>query len=149
MGLWAKLWRSNKMENCIFCKIIKGEIPSYKIYENEHTYAFLDISNDCLGHTLVIPKNHTADIFETDEKTLNEVIKTTKLLSLHYKELGFQGVNIQNNSGEVAGQSVFHLHFHILPRGIKKDLLQKNNLDTKKPDLKRVSEFLQKKVDTQ
>ena len=128
------------MTDCIFCKIIKGEIPSYKIYEDEHTYAFLDISNDCLGHTLVIPKNHTANIFETNEDDLTNVIKTCKTLSKHYTSLGFEGVNIQNNNGKSAGQSVFHLHFHILPRGISNDALEKLNLNRSNLDLKSISD---------
>ena len=102
--------------DCIFCKIIKGEIPSYKIYENECVYAFLDIAKDCYGHTLVIPKNHSENLFDTEEKDLCEVIKATKLIANHYKNLGFDAVNIINASGKAAEQSVFHLHFHIIPR---------------------------------
>ena len=103
-------------KDCIFCKIIKGEIPSYKIYENEYVYAFLDIAKDCYGHTLVIPKNHNENLFDTEEKDLCEVIKATKLIANHYKNLGFDAVNIINASGKAAEQSVFHLHFHIIPR---------------------------------
>ena len=103
-------------ENCIFCKIIKGEIPSYKIYENEYVYAFLDIAQDCYGHTLVVPKHHFENLFDCDEKYLFEVIKATKYIANHYKKLGFDAVNIINASGKEAEQSVFHLHFHIIPR---------------------------------
>lgn len=104
-------------KDCIFCKIIKGECPSYKIYENENTYAFLDISKDCFGHTLVIPKKHCTNILDCDENTLSEVIKTVRLVSKHYVDnCGFKGINVINASGEEAQQSVFHLHFHILPR---------------------------------
>lgn|SRR5574344_502417 len=106
------------MENkdCIFCKIINGECPSYKIFENEYVYAFLDISKDCYGHTLVVPKKHFENIFDCDEKYLTETIKAVKLISQHYKDMGFKAVNIINASGKEAQQSVFHLHFHILPR---------------------------------
>ena len=104
------------MNDCIFCKIINGEIPSYKIYENEHTLAFLDISQDCFGHTLVIPKKHYENIFDTNETILSEVIKTVKLISNHFKNLGFDGVNILNNNDKSAEQSIMHLHFHIIPR---------------------------------
>lgn len=106
------------MENkdCIFCKIIKGEIPGYKIFENEYVYAFLDIAKDCYGHTLIVPKQHYENIFDCDETYLCEVIKATKLIANHYKSLGFDAVNIINASGKEAEQSVFHLHFHILPR---------------------------------
>ncbi len=103
--------------DCLFCKIIKGEIPCYKIYEDENTFAFLDIADDFLGHTLVVPKAHTPNIFEAKEETINAVMKTIKKLSKHYVEdCGFDGVNVFNNNGECAEQSVHHLHFHIIPR---------------------------------
>lgn len=105
------------MDNCIFCKIAKGEAPSYKIYEDEYTIAFLDISKDCYGHTLVIPKKHCKNVLDCDEETLTRVIKTTKKIANHYVEnCNFNGVNIINASGEEAQQTVNHLHFHILPR---------------------------------
>ena len=109
-------------EDCIFCKIVKGEIPSYKVFENEYIYAFLDIAKDCYGHTLVVPKQHYENIFDCDEKYLCEVLKATKLIANHYKNLGFDAVNIINASGKEAEQSVFHLHFHILPRKSKDGL---------------------------
>ncbi len=105
------------MCECIFCKIIKGELPSYKIYEDEHTFAFLDISNDANGHILVIPKLHCENVLDCDDEILASVIKTIKKISKHLVDnCGFQGVNILNASGKAAEQSVFHLHFHILPR---------------------------------
>lgn len=110
------------MDNCIFCKIVKGEAPSYKIYEDEYTYAFLDISKDCYGHTLVIPKKHCQDVLTCDDETLNHVINTVKKVANHYvNNCGFKGVNIINASGEEAQQTVFHLHFHILPRTSKEE----------------------------
>lgn len=104
------------MDNCIFCKIIKGEIPSYKIYEDEKVYAFLDISDDITGHTLVIPKNHSRNIFFADKEDLEAVICAIQKISKHYKDLGYDGVNILNANEPCAEQTVFHLHFHILPR---------------------------------
>ncbi len=104
------------MENCVFCKIIKGEINSYKIYENEYVLAFLDATEDVDGHTLVVPKKHYQNIYDCPPDLLSEVIKVTKKISEHYKTLGYDGVNLINNNGLVAGQSVFHLHFHIIPR---------------------------------
>lgn len=104
-------------DNCIFCKILNKEIPSYKIYEDEFTYAFLDISKDVFGHTLVIPKKHVTNILDADATTLENVIKTVKKVSKHYTQnCGFEGVNIMNANHESAGQTVFHLHFHIIPR---------------------------------
>lgn len=106
--------------NCIFCKIIKGEIPSYKIYEDEYTYAFLDIAKDVDGHTLVIPKKHVVNILDCDEKTLSHLSNTVKKICNHYVDnCGFDGCNILNASGESAQQTVMHFHIHIIPR--KKD----------------------------
>lgn len=105
------------MDDCIFCKIIKGDIPSYKIYEDEKTYAFLDIACDCVGHTLVIPKKHCTNVLDCDEEYLAAVMNTVKKIARHYVEdCGFDGVNVINASGKAAQQSVFHLHFHIIPR---------------------------------
>ncbi|MCQ2748501.1 MAG: HIT family protein [Clostridia bacterium] len=105
------------MEDCIFCKIIKGDIPSFKIYEDEYTYAFLDIAKDVDGHTLVVPKKHVVNVLDSDEETLHHVLDTVKKISNHYTDdLGYDGVDIMNASGEAAQQSVFHMHFHIIPR---------------------------------
>lgn len=105
------------MNDCIFCKIVKGEMPSYKIYEDDFVYAFLDISNDANGHTLVIPKKHYENILDCEEETLKHVISAVQKISKHYvDDCGASGVNILNASGKDAEQSVFHLHFHILPR---------------------------------
>ena len=102
---------------CIFCKIIKGEIPSYKIYEDENTYAFLDIADDAIGHTLVIPKKHYENVLDIPAEELQKVIASVQKISKHYTEnCGYTGVNIMNASGIDAQQSVFHLHFHIFPR---------------------------------
>ena len=107
----------SKMNDCIFCKIVKGEIPSYKIYEDKWTYAFLDISNDANGHILVIPKKHCENILDCDEETLSRVTSSIKKISKHLVDnCGFTGVNVLNASGKDAQQSVFHLHFHLLPR---------------------------------
>ncbi len=105
------------MKDCIFCKIINGDVPSAKIFEDEHTLAFLDISKEGYGHTLVVPKVHAKNVLDIDEQNLCRVINTVKLVSNHYVfNCGFSGVNIMNASGEDAQQSVMHLHFHIVPR---------------------------------
>ena len=105
------------MNDCIFCKIIKGEIPSYKIYEDDKVYAFLDIACDAVGHTLVIPKKHCTNVLDCDKEYLDAVIEAVQIISNHYvTNCGFDGVNILNASGAAAEQSVFHLHFHIVPR---------------------------------
>ena len=102
---------------CVFCKIINGEIPSYKIYETDTVMAFLDISQNTKGHTLVIPKKHIESIFDLDEQTgrdlFEAVVKTTNILK---NKLGFKDVNLLNNNGSLAGQVVNHYHIHIIPR---------------------------------
>lgn len=110
------------MGDCVFCKIIKGEIPCYKIYEDEYTLAFLDVAKDCYGHTLVIPKAHYTNVLDCEEDVLAKVMSTVKKVANHYvSNCGFKGVNILNANGEEAQQTVFHLHFHILPRTDKKE----------------------------
>ena len=105
------------MENCVFCKIVKGDIPSYKVYEDNYTYAFMDIANDVDGHILVIPKNHVVNVLDSDNETLHHVLDTVKLISNKLVEnCGYDGVNVLNASGEAANQTVFHLHFHIIPK---------------------------------
>ena len=98
-------------KECVFCKIIKGEIPSYKIYEDEDTLAFLDISADVLGHTLVILKEHTKNFVETPMDKLILLTSTAQKIAKHYiEEVGFDGVQIVVNNGESAGQTIMHLH---------------------------------------
>ncbi len=105
------------MNDCIFCKIIKGDIPSYKIYEDEFTYAFLDIACDTVGHTLVIPKKHCTNVLDCDAESLSHVMATVQKIAKHYVDnCGFSGVNVLNASGKSAEQTVFHLHFHVIPR---------------------------------
>ncbi len=107
------------MDDCIFCKIIKGEIPSYKIYEDDKVYAFLDIKRDTVGHTLVIPKKHFVNVLDCDDEYLSAVALAVKKISRHFVEnCGFSGVNLINASGESAQQTVFHLHVHIIPRKV-------------------------------
>ena len=106
-------------DDCIFCKIIKGEIPSFKIYEDDYTYAFLDIAKDMDGHTLVIPKNHCRSMLECSAEDLGHVMETVQKISRHYiEDCGYDGVNLFNCTNECAHQSVFHFHMHILPRKI-------------------------------
>jgi histidine triad (HIT) family protein len=105
------------VDNCIFCKIIKGEIPSIKIHEDDRTYAFMDINPGTRGHSLVIPKTHAADIHDISEEDLVAVTKTVQKVAKAAKQaLGCEGVNLVQSSGAAAFQSVFHLHFHVIPR---------------------------------
>jgi histidine triad (HIT) family protein len=103
--------------NCVFCKIVAGDIPSYKIYENDYTLAFLDINPVSLGHTLVISKKHYSNLEETPEEELCEMIKTVKKVGLALKDgLGAEGYNILKNNDPIAGQIISHNHFHVVPR---------------------------------
>ena len=102
---------------CIFCKIINGEIPAFKIYEDEYVLCFLDISQASEGHTLIVPKKHFENLFDVDQETLNHMAQAVKIVTNLLKEkLGVTDVNLLNNSGTNAGQTVMHLHFHIIPR---------------------------------
>lgn len=102
---------------CIFCQIVGGEIPSYKVYEDDKILAFLDIQPVAPGHTLVIPKKHYADLGEISEEDLKNLILSVKKLSTEIKaKLGAGGYNVTNNNGLAGGQTVPHIHFHIIPR---------------------------------
>lgn len=110
-------------QNCIFCKIIKGEMPCYKIYEDKNCLAFLDISKDYYAHTLVIPKKHFKNVLDIPVQELSNIMQVVQKISTHLcKNCKFDGVTILNSSGQSAEQSVFHLHFHIIPR-LKNDNL--------------------------
>lgn len=104
------------MENCIFCKIIKGEIPCYKIYEDDLVMAFLDINPMTRGHTLIIPKEHKENIFELDNNLLGRIISVAKKIAEKMKINGAEGVNLYHASGSSAEQTIFHFHLHVIPR---------------------------------
>lgn len=105
------------MEDCIFCKIVKGEEKSNKVYETDKILAILDVNPISKGHLLVIPKEHYKDIFDISETILKEIIISIKKISEMVKEnLGARGVNILHASREEAQQSVFHFHIHLVPR---------------------------------
>ncbi|MBX4188144.1 MAG: HIT family protein [Candidatus Doudnabacteria bacterium] len=105
------------MDNCIFCKIINKEIPSSLIYEDDQALAFLSIRPISKGHTLVIPKVHSKDLLSTDEKDLvSTIVVVKKIAQAIVKATGAAGFNLGVNNGAHAGQEIFHLHFHIIPR---------------------------------
>lgn len=108
------------MDDCVFCKIIRGEIPSRKIYEDKHTLSFMDVAMDVDGHILAVPKVHVKNILDCDPDTLAHLMNTVKRISNQLVDnCGYDGVNLLNASDESAGQSVPHFHIHIIPR--KKD----------------------------
>ena len=105
------------MSETIFGKILTGEIPSFKVYEDDYVYAFLDISQVTKGHTLLIPKKASANIFETDEETMKHIgAALPKVANAIKRAFNPDGLNIIQNNGEYADQSVFHIHFHLIPR---------------------------------
>ncbi len=108
------------MSDCIFCKIAAGEIPSNTVYENENLRIILDIAPANPGHCLVLPKTHAENIFEIDEELLKEAFSAAKKTASALKSAALaDGVNILQNNGETAGQTVNHFHIHVIPR--KKD----------------------------
>lgn len=105
------------MDNCIFCKIIKKEIPGVTVYEDESFLGIMDISPANKGHVILLAKNHVADVFELDEQTASRaMIVVTKVAKALKEELNCDGINVLQNNGTVAGQTVFHYHIHIIPR---------------------------------
>ncbi|MEK7531320.1 MAG: HIT family protein [Patescibacteria group bacterium] len=103
--------------SCLFCKIIAQEVPSTKIYENESVYAFLDINPINLGHTLVVPKNHSENIHDISEEDATALMQAgKKIASALKKGLHADGVNLIMNNEKASGQIVFHAHLHIIPR---------------------------------
>ena len=105
------------MDNCIFCSIIKGDIPSFKIYEDNDFLAFLDIAPGTKGHTLIIPKEHAATLEELSDDKASKILILAKKIVKAMKEVhGFTNYNIIQNNGKIAGQTVDHYHMHIIPR---------------------------------
>ncbi|MFC6322188.1 HIT family protein [Companilactobacillus baiquanensis] len=106
------------MDDCIFCKIIKNEIPNTTIYEDDDIKAFFDISQVTPGHTLIVPKKHVKNIFEYDEDLAQRVFKKVPMIARAIKESNpdIIGMNICLNNGEIAYQSVMHSHIHLVPR---------------------------------
>ncbi len=104
------------MDDCVFCKIVRGELPSWKVWENEQAIAIFDLDPITAYHTLVLPKSHYENIFEIPPDLLKEVIAATQQVCLLYREkLGIQSMHLLNNNGRQALQSVFHMHIHIIP----------------------------------
>ncbi len=104
-------------DDCIFCKIANGNIPSYSLYEDNDFKVILDIEPSSLGHALIIPKNHAANIFELDDEILSKSLIIAKKVGNSIKSvLKCSGMNILQNNGETAGQTILHYHIHLIPR---------------------------------
>lgn len=105
------------MTNCIFCRIASGEIPSSVIYEDEDFKVIMDIAPAAKGHAIILTKKHFANLFELEEDVAGKVLSVAKKVAAAMKEeLCCDGINLLQNNGEAAGQTVFHLHFHLIPR---------------------------------
>ncbi len=103
--------------NCIFCRIIEGEIPSNTVYEDDLFRVILDVNPASKGHALILPKEHYANLYEIDDEVAGAAMKLAKKLAKHMTEkLNCDGFNILQNNGEIAGQTVFHFHIHLIPR---------------------------------
>ena len=103
--------------NCVFCKILDGVIPSVKLYEDEDFAIILDIGPATFGHALVLPKNHYANLYEMPDELLGKVMSLAKVWGEKLvKALGADGLNLVQNNGLAAGQTVFHYHLHLIPR---------------------------------
>lgn len=113
------------MSDCLFCKIIDGQIPSLKVYEDDHVYAFMDIMPLSKGHTLLIPKTHCKDLFEMPEEVARNLYAAApKVANAIKAAFNPVGMNTVNNNGAAAGQTVFHYHLHLIPRYDEKDGLK-------------------------
>ncbi|NLJ96670.1 MAG: HIT family protein [Clostridiales bacterium] len=105
------------MENCVFCKIISGDIPSTVLYEDNDFKAIMDISPASKGHTIILTKEHFENLYELkDDVAMRLLIIAKKIALAMRKELNCDGINLLQNNGKAAGQSVFHIHFHLIPR---------------------------------
>lgn len=109
-------------DDCIFCKLANGIIPTNSIYEDEDFKVILDADPATKGHALILPKKHSDDLLSADDNTIEKVLPLAKKIANRQKEvLGCDGVNIVQNNGSEAGQTVFHLHIHVIPRYKGKD----------------------------
>ena len=103
--------------DCIFCKVVAGELPSERIYEDEHTVSFMDINPGTRGHALVVPRNHSRNLYEIDDEDLRHTALAARRLALRMRDrLGCEGVNLVNSCEQAAWQTVFHFHVHVIPR---------------------------------
>ena len=128
-------------KDCIFCKIIKGEISAHKVYENEHAVAFLDINPVHDGHTLVVPKKHFEDFVHIPKQELQGLAEAVQQVAKAVREsVKADGINIGLNIGRAAGQLVFHAHFHVIPRYADDGLKHWKRVSEKQPEFNKVAE---------
>ena len=135
-----------RKDDCIFCKIISGEIPSCTVYEDENFKVIMDIAPATKGHALVLPKNHFDNIYDIDPEVLGEAVKVAQKVIKHATNvLGCEGYNLLQNNGEVAGQTVFHFHMHLIPRYAKmqgEDLLKYTSQDISIEEVNKIADAI-------
>ena len=135
-----------KKDNCIFCMLANGDIPTNTIYEDEEFRVIMDNAPATKGHALVLPKSHYADIYEIDPEVLGRAIQVGQKVIKHATEvLGCDGYNLLQNNGEAAGQTVFHFHLHLIPRYADMDntqILKAPSNEMPAEDLKALAESL-------
>ena len=135
------------MSDDIFLKIIAGEIPAHKVYEDEYTYAFLDATPNNPGHTLVIPKERYKDIYEIPEEVLSHVMNTVKKVAIAVKKAtNADGINIGMNNEPAAGQLVFHAHIHVIPRFKDDGLKHWGKKEYKEGEAEKVAESIRAEI---
>ena len=136
-----------RKDDCIFCKIISGDIPSCTIYEDEDFKVIMDIAPATKGHALVLPKSHFDNIYDIDPEVLGKAVKVAQKVIKHAtKVLGCEGYNLLQNNGEVAGQTVFHFHMHLIPRYEHmqdKNLLQYTSQEITIEEVNKIAEAIQ------
>lgn len=126
-----------KNENCIFCKIAAGEIPSTTIYEDDDFRVIMDIEPASKGHALILPKEHYANLYELPEELASKALVVAKKVVTKMTEIvGCDGYNVLQNNGEAAGQTVFHFHMHLIPRYKEDDVTIEWNHGTLTEELK-------------
>ena len=134
--------------DCLFCKIVNGEIPSTKIYEDDDVIAFLDISQTTIGHTLVVPKQHFDNFLTTNKDIMHKVMDVAQRIGqAEIAMLGAKGVNILTNVNKEAGQSIYHFHVHFIPRYSRDEgfrIEMKENPDLKKLSLPALASEIKK-----
>lgn len=134
-------------EDCLFCKIINGTIPCEKIYEDDMSFAFLDINPINRGHTLVIPKNHAENIMTIKKEDFAAVMETVRMLAQKIQRaVEADGINIGINNGSAAGQIIFHSHVHIMPRFENDGHEMWASNENAKSDLKEVGIAIRKEI---
>ncbi|MFI5260242.1 MAG: HIT family protein [Candidatus Paceibacteria bacterium] len=135
------------MEDTIFTKIIRREVPAHIVYEDNETIAFLDVKPNVPGHTLVVPKKWTENIFDVDDENLAAVMRTVRKIAPAVRDaVGAHGVHINSNHGAAAGQIVMHLHFHIIPRHDRSEFEFWPKQDFSKAEFEAIAEKIREKL---